>query len=423
MHVRIPASLSIVSVIIAATFSACEDDELSGPGGAAGTPSVHITSPADGAVYYEGEMISFIGGGEDRSGAELPDSMLLWVVDTGDTLGRGAALARDDLSLGPHVVSLTGKGVDGGSDVERVSIKIIERQGMLRVPAVSSFPMGWDLIEPDEMPVHEVSLMPFEIGEHEVTWKLWTKVRTWGESHGYTFAEEGLRGGCPAPPCNTTDADPVTMISWKDCIVWCNAYSEMLGLPPVYYLSSAKVAVLRDPFASGDPGSGCVDWSAGGFRLPTEAEWECAARYIDGAAFNPGSQHSGYDLEGTLDDCAWYGGDSGGSTHPAGMLTANSLGAFDMSGNVWELCWDWYGDGYYDISPASDPRGPETGTMRVIRGGSWATYGSFCRTSNRTGTKPLLIFVDVGFRVCRSVAVHQTSFPDSQDQGARLAPY
>jgi len=400
-HSRILMTLVLTGLVLS-PLEGCGDDEITDPGEGALAPSVHIASPPEGAVYTEGDTIRFSGGGEDRSGSALPDSMLVWMSDVDDTLGTGSYLERDDLSTGGHVISLTGTDDEGKSRIEKVSITVMEEQGLVRVPAVSGFPMGWELLYPDEMPVHEVSLGGFEIGMHEVTYALWTRVKGWAESNGYSFASEGLRGGCPVPPCAATDAHPVTSVSWRDCVAWCNAYSEMLGLEPAYYTSQAHAKVYRDPFIGGDIGSDCVDWSASGFRLPTEAEWECAARFIDGVSFSSGAQHSGYDLEDNIDGCAWYGGNSGGSTHPAGQLAQNSLGAWDMSGNVWEWCWDWFAWDYYGQSPGADPRGPETGTMRVVRGGAWANYASDCRTANRLATRPTNIFVDSGFRVCRS---------------------
>jgi len=129
-----------------------------------------------------------------------------------------------------------------------------------------------------------------------------------------------------------------------------------------------------------------------GGRLPTEAEWEFAAK--------GGNSSSGYTYSGsnTIDDVAWYTSNSGGATHPVSTKSANELGLHDMTGNVWEWTNDWYDANYYSSSPNNDPQGPATGTGRVIRGGSWFSFASSCRIARRNDDNPTLTSRFLGFR-------------------------
>jgi len=129
-----------------------------------------------------------------------------------------------------------------------------------------------------------------------------------------------------------------------------------------------------------------------GGRLPTEAEWEFAAK--------GGNSSSGYIYSGsnTLDDVAWYSANSGSATQSVGTKSANELGLHDMSGNVWEWTNDWYDSNYYNSSPSNDPQGPASGTFRVYRGGSWIYNAYYCRVANRTYNFPTITYHGLGFR-------------------------
>ncbi|MBQ9585751.1 MAG: formylglycine-generating enzyme family protein [Muribaculaceae bacterium] len=178
----------------------------------------------------------------------------------------------------------------------------------------------------DEKPAHQVIVSSFAIGQTEVTQELW----------------EAVMG---SNPNNWKGSKlPVEEVSWDDCQEFIKKLNALTGQ---------------------------------NFRLPTEAEWEYAAR--------GGSQSRGYKYSGsnTIDDVAWYDGNSGRQTHDVATKQPNELGLCDMSGNVWEWCQDWYGN--YTEGVQVDPAGPTSGSRRVNRGGSWDFSAGCCRVANRNG--------------------------------------
>jgi formylglycine-generating enzyme required for sulfatase activity len=190
--------------------------------------------------------------------------------------------------------------------------------------------------------------------KYEITFEKWTDVRNWGLTHGYTDLGAGSRGS------GATGANyPVTNVKWYDVVKWCNARSEMDGFTPTYYTNNTLATVFRT--GQLDLSSDAAKWNANGYRLPTEAEWEYAAR--------GGIQTHGYTYSGsnTIEDVAWYYTNSG-SPHQVGLKLPNELGIYDMSGNDLEWCWDWYGT--YSTAAQTDPQGPINGTQRVFRGGN-----------------------------------------------------
>jgi formylglycine-generating enzyme required for sulfatase activity len=171
----------------------------------------------------------------------------------------------------------------------------------------------------------------------------------------------------------------VETVSWYDAIVFCNKLSVAEGLSPAY-----SIAGSIDPSDWGAvPTSNNATWDAAvivsgsnGYRLPTEAQWEYAAKGGDGS---PGNYtYSGSD---NVDAVAWYSGNSGSMTHEVGKKAANGLGLYDMSGNVWEWCWDWYGA--YTNQAQTDPTGPASGANRVLRGGGWYDSAVLVRSAYR----------------------------------------
>jgi sulfatase modifying factor 1 len=202
-----------------------------------------------------------------------------------------------------------------------------------------------------------VSISSFRIDKYEVTFELWTEVRDWALKNGYTDLSEGRNGFNPAGPDN-----PVTEISWYDVVKWCNARSEKEGYSPVYFIDNQCKTIYRT--GQINISADAVKWTAGGYRLPTEYEWEFAAR--------GGNQTHAYNFSGsnTLADVAWCNSNSGNTTHPVGLKKPNELGIHDMSGNVYEWCWDYYAT-VYTTGKSIDPRGPSSSQnyARVMKGG------------------------------------------------------
>ena len=224
-----------------------------------------------------------------------------------------------------------------------------------------TFNMGSARGESDEKPVHSVTMSEeFYISKYEVTQKEWLEVM--GSNPSYV---KGVNL-------------PVESVSWYDAVEYCNRLSKKEGLIPCYSEWGDDII---------------CDFSANGYRLPTEAEWEYAAR--------GGNRSSGYKYAGgnSAKDVAWYNVNSDGKTHKVGQKKANELGLYDMSGNVWEWCWDWYGD--YHSFYVTDQKGPLKGSQRVLRGVSWNFKARDLRVTNRRAIDPENSINNLGFRLVR----------------------
>jgi sulfatase modifying factor 1 len=236
-----------------------------------------------------------------------------------------------------------------------------------------------------DLPVHSVTVSDFYIGKYEVTQSEWATHMSLETNASYGVG----------------DNYPVYYISWYKILVYCNKRSIAEGIIPCYTISaSTNPDDWGTVPTSTDSTWNAVscNWSANGYRLPTEAEWEYASR--GGIHWADNYIYSGSD---SADQVAWLFNNSGSTSHPIGTKSPNQLGIYDMSGNVWEWCWDWYVWNYYTICEnlgvVTDPYGPTSGSSRVMRGGYWYNISYYCRVAFRNNTDP---YQGRSFRVART---------------------
>ncbi len=356
--------------------------EYANTAGCAYTLSAPDGSPAD-AVYVDNEGKVGINTGSPQQTAHINGVMRLEPQSSEPSGGRGDLYASDDGNLYFH----------RGSSWQPIFITFL---AMVPI-AGGTFSMG-DITggdgDPDELPIHTVTLSPFKMAKTEVTFEQWIEVKTWAESNGYTFNMPGDMGSEDFGGTQD-ETHPVTDIEWYDSVLWCNALSEKERLTPCYYTSAAMTMVYRSGQANVE--NDWVDWNATGYRLPTEAEWEYACRADTTTKYNVGDTLSVNDAN------YWDSGDSyDNGTTPVGYYPANAWGLIDMHGNVWDWCWDWHSSDYYSSSPATDPRGPATGSLRVNRGGSWDYLAVQLRSAFRSRLAPDIDYYDLGLRPVRS---------------------
>jgi len=238
------------------------------------------------------------------------------------------------------------KAPDGASSENKTKPETTTESeiGMVLLPG-GTFTMG----DEDEIdsPPHDVTVNAFYIDKYLVTQEQYEK----------------LMGENPSRWKGKTN--PVEQMRWSDAVRYCNARSEAEGLEPCYDLNTWK-----------------CNFAANGYRLPTEAEWEYACRAGTTTAYSFGDDVL------KLKAYAWYEDNSGGKPRPVGQKPSNPWGLYDMHGNVWEWCNDFYKVDYYQESPKENPRGPQTGETKVLRGGAWKFSAESCRSGYRYNENP-----------------------------------
>ena len=297
-------------------------------------------------------------------------ALIMLVLDCSSSLGSQFSTVKTQATN--FISKLAGYGNDSkftAIDIDNVDIfDSLSYDEMVKVEG-GTFTMGATAeqgsdYDSDELPTHQVTLSDYYIGKYEVTQQLWEYVMSYS-------------GTC---------ADGSSMSAYASDVWLGSDPSSSYGVGdyyPAYYVSYYDIVDIFLPRLNKITGRT--------YRLPTEAEWEFAAR---GGKQSKGYKYSGSDNIGVV---AWYTGNSGGKTHQVGTKEPNELGIYDMSGNVWEWCGDWYGS--YSSSAQTNPTGPSSGSSRVLRGGGWISSARSCRVSNRNYPDPSFRNHDYGFRV------------------------
>jgi formylglycine-generating enzyme required for sulfatase activity len=347
-------------------------------------------------------------------------------TNSGAAFNAPAASLSGDLGSG--ITPTTGKHVvwNAGTDLAalyfpNVKVRVtandqVAPSGMALIPA-GSFTMGNCMNSSegysDELPLHTVYVSAFYMDKYDVTLALWQQVYNWATTHGYSFDYVGS---------GKAANHPVQTIDWYDCVKWCNARSAQAGLTPVYYTDAG----LTQVYTNGERDAVYPNWGANGYRLPTEAEWEKAARGgLSGHRFPWGDTISwsqanyyadplsaggyAYDVNPTQGYNPTFNDGIYPYTSPVGYFAPNGYGLYDMAGNVWQWCWDWYDGSWYSNVGAtqSDTRGPASSPYgyRVLRGGNWGGLAHYSRCAYRGygGLNPNNACFNLGFRCVRGL--------------------
>jgi len=325
-------------------------------------------------------------------GAALSTSELIGGVGEGTFAWTNSTTIPTVINSGYEVTFTPTDTANFNTLTQNVTITVLLGVEMVSVGA-GSFQMGQNGNDSsgDTTPVHTVTLtQDYSLGKYEVTQKQWQAVMeslpsklTSGSDHG--------RG----------DNYPVYYVSWYDVLVFCNKLSIAEGLTPAYQINNstdpAVWGTVPDSSRDGTWDAVTIVDGSTGYRLPTEAQWEYAAKGGP-LASNPYKIYSGSD---TVDDVAWYRENSGDKTHEVGKKAANELGLYDMSGNIDEFCWDWYAS-YPSTDLQTDPTGASSGFFRVVRGGCFGYPIEWVSSAFRSNMDPYIrVHQNFGFRLVR----------------------
>ena len=275
--------------------------------------------------------------------------------------------------------------------------------GMALIPA-GAFTMGNSIGDSDITDANPISVTvsAFYMDTNLVSYSQWQTVYNWATNHGFGFINAGSGKAANYP---------VETVNWYDVVKWSNARSQQAGKTPVYYTNPG----LTQVYTNGEMDEVYPNWAANGYRLPTEAEWEKAARGgLSGQRFPLGNTIS--DSQANYYGCtSCYSYDLGPNGYnsigliggfpymsPVGSFAANGYGLYDMAGNVWEWCWDWYGTPYGQPT-TTNPTGPAKEISRVLRGGYWGTYAEIARCAYRAYNGSSGVDLHTGFRCVRGL--------------------
>jgi formylglycine-generating enzyme required for sulfatase activity len=346
----------------------------------------------------------------------MPANALTGHVGAGVSLGKNKKITWNAGADWNNQLSNTVKFRVTASDFAPVG-------NMVFIPG-GTFQMGDAFTEgdSDERPVHSVYVSGFYLQNTEVTNDQMVEVLNWAYGQGKLVVSTATVKNAAGNQQELVDLDdsdcrilwnatlnrfemkaakgsgyPCVEVTWYGSAAWCNYRSEMEGYTPCYSFTDWS-----------------CNWNASGYRLPTEAEWEKAARGgLSGKRFPWGDiinhsyanyYNSSYSYESPQNQGyhPTYAVNGYPYTSPVGSFPANGYGLYDMAGNLWEWCWDWYSGGYYGTSPGTDPRGPTSGSYRVGRGGYWVNGAGYCRAADRSDDYPTDSDSYVGFRPARS---------------------